>query len=107
VAHAEIDRLRLETFARGLARFEQHGLLDKTVILWANQFADGPSASFVNLPLILAGNAGGTLKTGVQLQRDSTVQTMNGQLLNTIAHALGVDQQIGVTEGLVEALLVS
>jgi hypothetical protein len=35
------------------------------------------------------------------------VQTMNGQLLNTIAHALGVDQQIGVTEGLVEALLVS
>ena len=107
-AHAEIDRLRLETFRRGLSKFEQHGLLDKSIIMWTNQLADGPTGSFINLPIILAGDAGGTLRTGVQLPRPSGSSSNyeNGQLLTTIAHALGVEEQIGVTEGLVEALLV-
>lgn len=102
-AHAEIDRLRLETFQRGLVKFEAYGLLERSVILWANQFADGPSGTFRNLPLILAGNAGGALRTGLHLQPG--VMRMNGELLTTIALALGVDERIGVTDGIVEELL--
>lgn len=110
-AHAEIDRLRLETFRRGLVRFEEYGLLERSVIMWANQFGDGPSGSFRNLPIILAGNAGGALRTGLHLRTEDSelggvLQRYNGQLLNTIAFALGVDEQIGVTEGLVDELLV-
>jgi hypothetical protein len=110
-AHAEIDRLRLETFRRGLVKFEEYGLLERSVIMWANQFADGPSGSINNLPIVLAGNAGGALRTGLHLRPDEDSgfggsARYNGQLLNTIAFALGVDEQIGVTEGLVDDLLV-
>ncbi len=107
-AHAEIDRVRLETFARGLTKFEQHGLLDKTVILWANSTSDGPSGSFANLPIILAGNAGGTLQTGLHLSRDNGFGGGRhmADLLTTVAHAVGVEQPIGEADGLVEELLV-
>jgi hypothetical protein len=106
-AHAEIDRMRLETFRRGLEKFEQHGLLERSVIMWANQFADGPSGSFNNLPIILAGNAGGALRTGLHLSSGgSGVLRPNGMLLTTIAHALGVNETIGVSEGTVDELLV-
>jgi hypothetical protein len=104
-AHAEIDRLRLETFRGGLERFEQHGLLQLSAIMWANQFTDGPSGGIRNLPIILAGNAGGTLRTGLHLPSASDLR-LNGVLLSTIAHALGVDERIGEGEGMVDELLV-
>jgi hypothetical protein len=106
-AHAEIDRLRLETFLRGLLKFEQHGLLERSIIMWANQFADGPSGRFSNLPIILAGNAGGAIRTGLHLAPVAAGSYRpNGMLLTTIAHALGVNEAIGVSEGTVDELLV-
>jgi hypothetical protein len=105
-AHAEIDRLRLETFRRGLEKFNQHGLLERSIVMWANQFADGPTGSFNNLPIILAGNAGGAIRTGLHLaSAASGGYRPNGVLLTTIAHALGVNETIGVSEGTVDELL--
>ncbi|HEY0463685.1 MAG TPA: DUF1552 domain-containing protein, partial [Polyangiaceae bacterium] len=61
-AHAEIDVLRMQTLLHGLDHFEARGLLDKSLILWTNHIADGPSHRFKNVPTIIAGNAGGYLR---------------------------------------------
>lgn len=102
VAHAEIDRLRMETFAHGLRQFDAHGLLDKTLIMWANQFSDGPSGSFSNLPIILAGNPYQRLQTGNYIKFSGR---KNGDLLTTIARLFGVEQTIGEATGVLEEIL--
>lgn len=86
-AHHEIDQLRMETFKHTIEAFAQRGLLDKSVIVWTNHVADGPSHSFRDLPYILAGNAGGYLKQGALVDAKGA---SNGQLLNTILNAVGV-----------------
>ncbi len=108
-AHAEIDRVRLETFRRGLAKFDEHGLLDRSIIMWANHMADGPSGSLNNLPIIVAGNAGGTFRTGYHRSPDSSGFNSgipNSRLLTTIAYALGVEETIGTDGELMTELLV-
>src|SRR5690606_19727417 len=104
-AHAEIDRLRMETFRDGLQRFDDHGLLDKSIVMWANQIADGPSGSFNNLPTILAGNPRGVLASGQHLRLPTSGSggtIPNGRLLTTIAQVLGVNENIGVSEGIIK-----
>ncbi|WP_437643411.1 DUF1552 domain-containing protein [Sorangium sp. So ce362] len=61
-AHAEIDVLRMQTLLHGLDQFKARGLFDKSIIMWTNHVADGPSHSFRNVPTIIAGNGGGYLK---------------------------------------------
>lgn len=101
-AHVEIDRLRMETFAHGLRQFDAHGLLDKTVVLWTNQFSEGKIGSFSDLPYILAGNPYGRLRSGQYIQCNNNY---NGELLTTVANVLGVDRLIGTaTRGLDELL---
>jgi hypothetical protein len=101
--HAQIDRIRMATFAHGLRRFDAHGLLDKTLIMWTNQFSDGRSGSAVDLPHILAGNPYGRLKSG-QFIKVGGIQH-NSELLTTIAQVAGVDLLIGTARrGLDEIL---
>ena len=102
-AHIEIDRLRMETFAHGLRHFAAHQLLDKTVIMWANQMSDGRSGSFLDLPIVLAGNPYGRLSTGRYV---SYPGRENGELLTTIAQVLGVDRVVGTAQGGLDDLLV-
>lgn len=100
--HAQIDRIRMETFAHGLRQFDAHGLLDKALILWTNQFSDGRSGSSSDLPYILAGNPYGRLKSGQFIQCNNQ---HNGELLTTIAQVMGVDVLIGTAaHGLDEVL---
>ncbi|WP_437595392.1 DUF1552 domain-containing protein [Sorangium sp. So ce590] len=61
-AHAEIDVLRMQTLLHGLDQFKARGLFDKSIIMWTNHVADGPSHSFRNVPTIIAGNGGSYLK---------------------------------------------
>ena len=63
-AHAEIDVLRMQTLLHGLDAFKARGLQDKSVIMWTNHIADGPSHSARNVPHIIWGNGGGYLKQG-------------------------------------------
>jgi Protein of unknown function (DUF1552) len=83
-AHAEIDVLRMKTLLHGLDQFKARGLFDKSFIMWTNHVADGPSHSLKNVPVIVAGDAGGYLKQGAFVD---TTGTMNNQLFNTLIAA--------------------
>jgi hypothetical protein len=84
VAHAEIDVVRLQSFAAGLDHFKERGLEDKCFVLWTNHFRDGPGHSFKDVPHILWGNAGGYLRNGGYLDVGSVP---NDRLLNALITA--------------------
>ena len=67
--HTKIDRIRMGTFKYMLDRWKTYStpngpLLDNAFAMWTCHVANGPSHSFNNLPIIIAGNAGGYLKQG-------------------------------------------
>ncbi len=80
-AHAEIDAVRMQTFAAGLDHFAARGLADKSFVLWTNAFEDGPSHSSQNVPHIIWGNGGGYLKQGAYVDPGAT---QNNRVLNTL-----------------------
>jgi hypothetical protein len=84
LAHAEIDVVRLRTLLHGLDHFQARGLLDKSVIMWTSNVADGPSHSFKNVPHIIAGSGGGYLKPGAYV--DAGGVTTN-KLFNALINA--------------------
>lgn len=94
-AHAEIDKLRMETLAAGLNAFADRGLQDSCFVLWTNHIADGPSHSFRNVPHIVWGNAGGYLKTGQDIDAGGAT---NNKVLNTLITAAGVRRNGGPVE---------
>jgi len=83
-AHAEIDVLRMRSLAAGLDYFNARGLRDQCQVLWTNSFSDGPSHSFVNVPHIIWGSAGGYLKQGEFVDAGDV---RNNRLLNTLISA--------------------
>jgi len=83
-AHAEIDTLRMQSFAAGLDHFKARGLRDQCAVLWTNSFGNGPSHSFVDVPHIIWGNAGGYLKQGEHVDAGDVG---NNRLLNTLISA--------------------
>lgn len=83
-AHSEIDVLRMQTLLHGLDAFKARGLFDKSIILWTNHVADGPSHSFKNVPHIIAGNGGGYLKQGAFVDAGNVT---NNKLFNTLIPA--------------------
>ena len=66
-------------------------LLDDGVAVWMNDLADGPAHSSRNLPWVLAGGAGGALKTGQYVRGDWTINRIH----NTIGAAVGVKNAAG------------
>ena len=84
LAHAEIDALRMRSFAAGLDHFNARGLRDQCAVLWTNSFSDGALHSFVNVPHIIWGNAAGYLKQGVYVDAGDVG---NNRLLNTLISA--------------------
>ena len=66
-------------------------LLDDGIAVWFNDLADGPAHSSRNLPWVLAGGAGGALKTGQYVKGDWTINRIH----NTIGRALGVKNAAG------------
>ena len=90
--HTEIDRMRMNTLKSILDFWSQVGvpqgnLLDNGFLYWTSHIAVGPTHSFNNLPVIVAGNAGGFLKTGQYIDAGNT---SNAKLLNTLISANGV-----------------
>jgi len=83
-AHAEIDVLRMQSLLHGLDAFKARGLQDKSVVMWTNHVADGPSHSMTNVPHIIWGNGGGFLKPG---QFIDAGKVTNNLLLNTVITA--------------------
>jgi hypothetical protein len=114
--HIAIDRIRMETFKYLLDRWSSIStgtgtLLDSAFALWTCHVAVGPSHSFNNLPVIVAGKAGGFLKTGQYLDAGKVT---NNLLLNTLITANGVRRDGGPVDnfgdpslagGLIDAML--
>jgi hypothetical protein len=109
----DIDYWHQGKFARLLQKLDSYveangkTVLDNSVILYTNELSDGRAHSFMDLPYILAGSAGGYFKQGqyVRLGRannpggDDQVAPHN-KLLNTLVNAMGVQSDwFGVAEG--------
>ena len=108
-AHAEIDVLRMQTFAKGLDAFAARGLANNTMVMLTFHISDGPSHSGMNVPHIIWGNGGGFLKTGQFLDAGKVT---NNKLLNTIITAAirdkstaAVDFGKGTGTGMITAML--
>jgi len=108
-AHAEIDVVRMQTFAKGLDAFNARGLANNSMVMMTFHIADGPSHSGMNVPHIIWGNGGGFLKTGQFLDAGKVT---NNKLLNTIITAAirdkstaTVDFGKGTGTGMITAML--
>jgi hypothetical protein len=81
--HAKVDRIRMETFKSILDKWSELStpdgpLLDNAFIYWTSHIAIGPSHSMANMPIIIAGGAGGSIKQGEYLE---TKGSQNGAVL--------------------------
>lgn len=90
--HTAIDRFRMGTFKHLLDKWSQYNvakgpLLDNAFAMWTSHVAQGPSHGFGNLPVIIAGNAGGYLKTGNYVDAGNV---SNARLFNTLLTAVGI-----------------
>lgn len=99
--HAAIDRLRMETFKHMLDRWANYStangpLLDNAFAMWTSHVAVGPSHSFSNVPIIIAGSAGGYLKQGEFVNAGTNVG--NNLLHNTLLTAVGCTNNGGPFE---------
>lgn len=94
-AHAEIDVLRMQTLLHGLDAFAARGLADKSIVMWTNHVADGPSHSFRNVPHIIWGNGGGYLKQGAFIDAGNVT---NNKLFNTLITAATRDKGMAMDD---------
>lgn len=102
-AHSEIDGVRMATLLKGIQAFDSYGLLDRSFLMWTNHVSDGPSHSFSDLPYVIAGNAGGYLKTGQAIRSNNET---NNKVLNTLISAAGVAKTDfgGTAAGIIDAM---
>jgi hypothetical protein len=93
ILHHKIDRMFAQMFKHLLDRLDIHPgpnggtLLDHCVALWTNDLANGPPHSYRNVPQIIAGSAGGFLKTGEYIDAGDVA---HNKFLNTILSAVGL-----------------
>jgi hypothetical protein len=97
---AAINKLNVDQFARMVKKMhalkEGNGtLLDNCIMLWGSGLEDGDKHRRDNLPFIIAGKGGGSLKTGRFL---SNVQGNQGDLLTTLLTCAGIplDRPLGI-----------
>lgn len=98
-----IDLWHQTKYARLLQKLDSYveaggrTVLDNSVIMYSNELSNGRAHSFMNLPYILAGSAGGYFKQGENIRLGAT-QNPDGdddiaphnKLLNTIINSMGV-----------------
>jgi hypothetical protein len=95
--HNAVDRIHARLFGHLIERLsayelESGTLLDKGVCVWMNDLSNGPPHSVNNLPYVLAGNAGGFLRTGRYVDAGDVT---HNKLLNTLATAVGLRKSNG------------
>ncbi len=95
--HHEIDRIHLRIFKYLLDRLDSYKvgagtLLDQGVAVLTNDLGTGVGHSYNNIPYVIAGGAGGFLKTGQFL--DAGGVTSN-QMMNTLGAAVGCKNGAG------------
>jgi hypothetical protein len=102
----EVDRwyaTRFEELLSLLDMFEEEGgtVLDHSAVMWINELSDGKAHHFNNLPIVIAGSAGGYLKQGVAVDcsRSGDLGSIDGaphnKLLTTLLNAVGAEADGG------------
>jgi hypothetical protein len=107
----DIDRWHQRKYARLLERLDTYveangrTVLDNSAIVYANEMSDGKLHSFMDLPFIIAGSAGGRFRQnlyyplGPEGQTDASAP--HNRLLNTIVNVMGVESDwFGLPEGM-------
>ena len=96
--HHKIDRIHARFFKHLLDRLSAYTmpgggtLLDHSVNLWTNSVSNGPPHSGDNIPHVIAGSAGGFLKTGQHVRLSGGY---TARVLSTIISATGVRKTNG------------
>lgn len=95
----QIDRWHAEQFKYLLDKLSAYTegdgtVLDNCAIVWFNELSDGKAHSYLDLPIVIAGGAGGYLKQGQYIDliggQDPWVQTHpHNRLLITLLNAVG------------------
>ena len=91
---AEIDRWYVEQFAAFLQRLKQvedvdgNSLLDNSMIVYGSGNSDGNRHTHRNLPIVLAGQGGGTLNTNRFIHHNSRPMC---NLYRTMAQRMGIE----------------
>lgn len=97
IMHHEIDRIHARLFRYLLEQLEMRSgpsggtLLDDSVNLWVNDLSNGPPHSIRNMPFVMAGGAGGFLRTGQYVNSSGT----HNKFLNTLISAHGIQRDGG------------
>lgn len=96
-AIAEFNISQFAYMVKKMANLKEAGgsLLDNCIMMWGSGLEDGDKHSRDNLPFVVAGKGGGSLKTGRYL---SDVKGNQGDLLTTLLACMGVplDRPIGI-----------
>ncbi len=105
---AAINKLNVDQYAYMVKKMhtlkEGEGtLLDNCIMMWGSGLENGNKHRRDNLPFILAGKGGGSLRTGQFL---SNVKGNQGDLLTTLLSCVGVplDRPIGIANKQIEAI---
>lgn len=91
-----IGRWEVEQFAKlarklkAIREVDGTTVLDNSALFFSSEIEDGDSHSHFNMPILVAGKAGGTLRPGQHLRFPD--QPSVGNLFVTLAQALGVNQ---------------
>jgi len=110
--HHAIDRMHAQLYRYLLDKLDSYGILDRCMAVWCSDVASGPNHSFVNLPFIIGGSAGGFLKQGMVYDAGGV---SHAQLLNVFINGMGLRNEDGsyiddfgdeeIPPGLLEGLL--
>ncbi|MGC4006851.1 MAG: DUF1552 domain-containing protein [Pirellulales bacterium] len=78
-------------------------LLDNCIMMWGSGLEDGNNHTRENLPFVIAGSGGGSLKTG----RFLTTKANQGDLLTTLLACMGVplDRPIGIATKQIQEMM--
>jgi hypothetical protein len=91
------NRYSYTKVARLLARLDEAGVLDDTIVLTSGDMGDPARHSSRNVPTLLAGGCGGHFRTGrlLDLRRDAETWegVPNNRVLVSIAQAFGVETE--------------
>lgn len=99
-----INRWYAGQFASLIAKLEaipegEGSMLDNTLLFWCNELAKGNVHSHADAPYVLAGRAGGTVRTGRFLDFGSGVGVPHNNLLVSLLNAMGLpDSTFGKVE---------
>jgi hypothetical protein len=105
----EINRFHvthLAYFLEKLAAIDEGGrsLLDNSMILYGSGLGDGNAHNHDNLPILLAGSAGGTIRTG-RHERTEKETPLNNLFLSMLDRMESTVEALGDSDGRLEPLL--